>query len=91
VSGTAYCWGDLHSLGGAESEFVDTPIALQLGATVTSIGTGLSHGCAILGGSVYCIGTDYFGELGDGRNIFLKTPGTVLQGDEIFLDGFESF
>ena len=90
TSGTAYCWGDLHSLGGATSQFVGTPIALQLGATVTSIGTGLSHGCAILGGSVACIGTDNFGELGDGRSIFLETPGTVLQGDEIFVDGFEA-
>ena len=90
VSGTAYCWGDLHSLGGATSQFVGTPIALQLGATVTSIGTGYSHGCAIIGGAVACVGTDYFGELGDGRSIFLETPGTVLQGDEIFVDGFDT-
>jgi alpha-tubulin suppressor-like RCC1 family protein len=90
ASGTGYCWGDLHSLGGATSQFVGTPIALQLGATVTSIGTGITHGCAIAGGTVVCVGTDYFGELGDGRSIFLQTPGTVLEGDAIFVDGFES-
>ncbi len=88
-SGGAYSWGDLSSLGGATSDLVSTPLALNLGATVSSIGTGITHGCGIIGGAVLCVGSDYFGEVGDGRSIFLETPGTVLQGDEIFVDNFE--
>jgi alpha-tubulin suppressor-like RCC1 family protein len=88
-SGDVYSWGDLNSLGGATSDLVSTPLALNLGAAVSSIGTGITHACAILGGTVVCVGTDYYGELGDGRSVFLETPGTVLQGDEIFTDNFE--
>jgi hypothetical protein len=65
------------------------PAALPLGNTVTSIGTGADHGCAIISGATYCVGDDYYGQLGDGRAIFLESPGTVVLGDEIFRNGFD--
>jgi alpha-tubulin suppressor-like RCC1 family protein len=89
AAGTAYCWGDTHSIGNNSGAFQSVPAALPLGNTVTSIGTGYSHGCAIVSGATVCVGTDYYGELGDGRAIFLETPGTVVEGDEIFRDNFQ--
>jgi alpha-tubulin suppressor-like RCC1 family protein len=86
-SGALYCWGDSSSLGGPG--LLGVPELEQLGATVTSVGTGFSHGCAIVGGEVLCVGEDYFGELGDNRVIYQRTPAAVLQGDEIFVDDFE--
>lgn len=90
AAGTAYCWGDTHSIGNNSGTFQTVPAALPLGNTVTSIGTGFSHGCAIVSGATLCVGTDYFGELGDGRAVFLEVPGTVVEGDEIFRDNFQS-
>jgi len=88
ASGTAYCWGDTHSIGVNSPTFQTVPAALPLGNTVTSIGTGYSHGCAIVSGATLCVGTDNFGELGDGRAVFLETPGLTVAGDEIFRDNF---
>lgn len=90
ASGAGYCWGNAVSLGGSSTQVITIPVLLPtLAANVTSIGTGYEHGCAILGGAVACIGFDHFGQIGDGRDIFLAVPGTVVQSDEIFRDGFD--
>jgi alpha-tubulin suppressor-like RCC1 family protein len=87
--GTGYCWGDTYNIGNNSGTFQTVPAALALGNTVTSIGTSFAHGCAIVSGATLCVGADNFGELGDGRVIFLQAPGTVVQGDEIFRDNFD--
>ena len=89
VSGAVYCWGDSYSLGGGAADLLTTPTLIPLGASASAIGTADSHGCAIIGGAVLCVGADNFGELGDGRSVFLTSPGIVLEGDEIFPDNFE--
>ncbi len=88
-SGAAYCWGDTHSIGDNSAAYQAAPELLPLGNTVSAIGTGYSHGCAIVSGATVCVGTDNFGELGDGRAVFVEAPATVVAGDEIFRDGLE--
>jgi hypothetical protein len=39
---------------------------------------------------VSCWGSNYYGELADGRKVFAETPQTVLQGETIFANGFEN-
>jgi alpha-tubulin suppressor-like RCC1 family protein len=89
ASGTAYCWGDTHNVGNNSGSVQTVPATLPLGNTVTAIGTGGEHGCAIISGATYCVGTDTFGQLGDGRAVFLESPATVVLGDEIFRDDFD--
>jgi alpha-tubulin suppressor-like RCC1 family protein len=89
AAGTAYCWGDTQNFGNVSGTTQSVPSALPLGNTVSSIGTGAQHGCAIISGAVYCVGTDYYGQLGDGRSVYLETPAVVVEGDDIFKDGFD--
>jgi alpha-tubulin suppressor-like RCC1 family protein len=88
ASGTGFCWGDTQHIGNTSGSVQTVPSLLPLGNTVTSIGAGLTHGCAIVSGMTLCVGSDYYGELGDGRTIFFDAPATVLEGDEIFADDF---
>jgi len=89
-SGAGYCWGAADSLGGSSTQVLTIPVLLPpLAAGVTAIGTAFEHGCAIVGGAVACVGFDHYGQIGDGRDVFLDTPGIVVQADLIFRDGLD--
>lgn len=79
-NGEVTCWGssargqlgngvvppnpDYHAL-------VPVNVVLQNGsklAGASQVGLGITFGCALVGGNVYCWGTDRFGQLGDGTS-----------------------
>lgn len=70
--GHVWCWGSSQSgqagqgMGSsfARTEIVDGSGVALAGATAVCAGDG--HSCAIVGGALYCWGSDLFGQLGDG-------------------------
>ena len=70
--GHVWCWGSSQSgqagqsMGAsfARTEIVDTSGVALAGATAVCAGDG--HSCAIVGGALYCWGSDLAGQLGDG-------------------------
>ncbi len=80
VSGTAHCWGDNSAGGlgvGSPLEAVTTPLpVVGLSNSVSDIGAGTVHVCAVDGGEVYCWGNNLAAQLGDGTT----TPRTVPTG-----------
>jgi alpha-tubulin suppressor-like RCC1 family protein len=82
TGGTAYCWGynDLGQLGsGTSGDSTSVPVAVAGGLTFTAIQTGARHTCALTsGGTVYCWGDDYYGQLGRGVFGFATAPVLVL-------------
>ncbi len=93
VSGAVKCWGAFYTLAGnGEIALYTTPFAMPtLGSGVTALGSSYSSACGIISGAVKCAGTDYFGELGDGRSVYMTTPAFVVQGDRIFYDSLEGY
>jgi len=54
-------------LGNGTTDSTNVPVAVSGGLTFTAIQTGDSHSCALTsGGTVYCWGNDYYGQLGRG-------------------------
>jgi len=74
--GALYCWGvnNGSSLGdgSAESRTAPVPVHTPTGVTFTFLNVGYYHSCAIAtGGTTYCWGVNFYGELGDGTG---QTP-----------------
>lgn len=72
VSGGVKCWGD-NSLGqlgngGTPTRSKDAITATGLASGVTSLGSGDSHVCAVVGGAVRCWGDNTYGQLGNGSS-----------------------
>lgn len=78
TSGDVFCWGADQSA----NPFSTRPGAmapskvpgLPSGVSVTQVAVSLSHTCALAGGEVYCWGSNYLGELGDGTFTNTATP-----------------
>jgi alpha-tubulin suppressor-like RCC1 family protein len=95
-TGAAYCWGFNASgqLGDGTTtrQLVPTPVAGGLSFTqisaasvnASSLWPGGSHTCALTsGGVVYCWGSNYYGQLGDGSQSSRLTPVAIV-GDLAF-------
>lgn len=73
AEGRAFCWGlnDLGQLGDASTsvkEVFPRAVSLQNGAAFIQIAAGNGSSCGLVGdGTVYCWGSDEFGQLGDGE------------------------
>ena len=93
ANGAAKCWGNnAHGqLGDGTFNSSSTPVAVTgLASGVVAISVGAGHSCALLGtGAEVCWGDGHYGQLGDGRLLTAETPQSVVQGDEIFADGFQ--
>jgi len=67
--GTAYCWGynQYGQLGDGTSGTERTaPVAVSSGRTITALVAGSNHTCGLVsGGTAYCWGFNYWGQLGD--------------------------
>ena len=76
--GTVLCWGanDSGQLGNGVTSSAATPIPTKVGGLtgVSAIGAGTSHTCAAANGSVYCWGSNAFGEIGSGTVTGSSTP-----------------
>ena len=80
---TAYCWGlnGVGQLGDGTTTDRNTPVQVRgVGgagslADVLQISAGANHTCALKNdGTVYCWGSNTFGQLGDGTNTSRNTP-----------------
>jgi len=81
-NGTVWCWGAnrVGQLGnGTTSEMETTPVPVTaLGSTVAEIAISHTHGCARKrDGSMWCWGTNFAGQLGDGTTHDRPTPVAV--------------
>jgi len=87
VSGAAYCWGDNSDgeLGdGIAEAFSTTPVLAANGRKFAGVSVGWLDGCGITTvGAVYCWGSDYFGQLGDGDSTDQAMPVPVA-GTHVF-------
>jgi len=79
-TGDAYCWGrnEFGRLGDgtAVDRTLPVRVAAPAGVTFTSVGTGAGFSCglAAAGGSVYCWGSKFAGELGDHSGVDQLSP-----------------
>jgi len=78
------CWGDNSNgqLGDGTDVDKSTPISVNFGLKkVLAVSTGSSHTCALLDDrSLECWGSNEFGQLGDGSNVDVYVPSTVVLG-----------
>jgi alpha-tubulin suppressor-like RCC1 family protein len=78
VENEAFCWGDNTYLQTASTGVrVDKATKVDSLENVTAITIGLSHGCALNNGDVYCWGANDFGQLGTG--IISNSPNATPQ------------
>ena len=100
--GTADCWGynDDGELGDGmdpgPTYDSSTPVQVYLTGNassgtpltgVTAISAGSDHACVVAGGGVYCWGSDYDGQLGDGGSSSSANPVQVKGVSTGFLSG----
>ncbi|NBO54935.1 MAG: hypothetical protein EBU84_10170, partial [Actinobacteria bacterium] len=72
--GSVYCWGynSYGQLGVGSTDYEGSPVLVNAvdgvfnNTNVTDIATGDEHTCAVESGSVFCWGSNEYGELGDG-------------------------
>ncbi len=87
AAGDAYCWGDNGSgvLGtGNAASALTAPVLVQGGHTFAQLSLMDDHICGVdLGGSAYCWGSNYSGQLGDGTTGTRSVP-TLVQGGLTF-------
>ena len=80
-SGAMKCWGRgaTGRLGDGSGDQHETPVDVSgMGSSVTSIGAGAAHTCAIHSTEgVKCWGWNYRGEVGDGTDMTRMTPVSV--------------
>lgn len=81
TAGGVACWGGYDGygsegnlLGGGSATFAAPPAAVVLPAPVTKLATSLHHACAIAGGSIYCWGSNLYGQIGDGTTTNRPDP-----------------
>lgn len=85
ASGDVYCWG-LNSngeLGASGVYYNNLPIILDTdgileGQLITHVATGDKFTCVVASSSVYCLGYNFDGALGDGTNNNSDTPVAVI-------------
>jgi alpha-tubulin suppressor-like RCC1 family protein len=69
VNGQVQCWGNNGGgqlgLDPSTTTGTTTPAGIPLSGNIQSITTGSEHTCALVGGSVWCWGSNTFGELGN--------------------------
>jgi alpha-tubulin suppressor-like RCC1 family protein len=79
--GTLFCWGDntFGRLGDGTIFNKSSPVAVAaLGATVVAVALGDSHTCARKqDGTLFCWGSNEFGQLGDGTTVNKSSPVAV--------------
>src|SRR5204862_302262 len=67
--GASYCWGSnaFGQLGNGTTTNSPTPVVVAGGLAFATLTAGLSHTCGITttGGTAYCWGDNYWGELGN--------------------------
>lgn len=68
TDGTLKCWGDRFGL---------TPMTIAGLTGVTSVATGYGHTCAVANGALFCWGSNFSGQLGDGTTEFRSAPTPV--------------
>jgi len=86
-NGTIYCWGynNYGQLGDGSTTQSTIPVAVSQGAipsgvTLSSIGAGSSHNCAVgSNGQGYCWGLNNYGQLGNDETATRPTPSYVLK------------
>ncbi len=96
--GTLWCWGSngvgLLGLGTSDNNSHAAPVQVSaFGASVAEVALGGSHACALkLDGSLWCWGTNQYGQLGDGTTMSQFSPvqvtalGTSTVGFALGLD-----
>lgn len=80
---TVRCWGagKLGGLGHGLTTDSAEPAVLKGVSNVTQLSLGEGHGCAVTGtGKLYCWGRNDFGQVGNGKNVNLPAPVSVLSG-----------
>lgn len=87
--GVLYCWGRSNSTGqfgnnDSTDGRVVKPTAMANGTgealenkTVTRVSQNVNHTCVIASGSVYCMGVNDYGQLGDGTTTTQRVPTLV--------------
>ncbi len=88
TGGVVYCWGvnDAGQLGNGSSIIAsDVPVAVSGGLVFSSVSVGTNHVCGVvMGGSVYCWGFNFDGELGTGSTESRNVP-TKVTSSEVFV------
>lgn len=81
IGNAAYCWGGswggnfFGQLGTGSTVGSLVPVAVAGGLSFTQIVAAATHTCALTtGGSVYCWGDGYYGQLGRGRKGYFTAP-----------------
>ena len=82
TGGAAVCWGAGGGgrLGNGSTANSTTPVSVSGGLTFTAVSSGHNGGtaCGIAPGhSAYCWGSDFYGQLGDGKQMDSPVPGPV--------------
>jgi alpha-tubulin suppressor-like RCC1 family protein len=81
-TGGVRCWGDNEKgqLGNNTQEPSTVPVDAQgLAAAAVGVGAGVGHSCALMeGGGVKCWGDNYYGQIGDGTNLWKFVPTDVI-------------
>jgi alpha-tubulin suppressor-like RCC1 family protein/uncharacterized protein YjbI with pentapeptide repeats len=82
TTGTVYCWGanDYGQIGDGSTtnRLVPTAVTIPGGVTITAIGAGSGHTCALTStGITYCWGYNSNGALGNGTTTSSTTPVAV--------------
>jgi alpha-tubulin suppressor-like RCC1 family protein len=84
AEGKAYCWG-YNAYGGngdGSTTTNNSPVAVDTsgvlsGKTISSISMGQSSACVLANGGVYCWGSNFVGNLGDGTTAQSSSPVAV--------------
>ena len=92
ASGAGYCWGGNSfgqlGVGSTTNRNVPTAFTMPTGITFTKISLGGLHSCALTaGGSAYCWGDNFYGQLGDGTGVNRTTPTAVSQPSGVTFSG----
>ena len=86
TAGRAYCWsynGYNGTLGNGSTANSNTPVAVDTsgvlaGKTLIQVSDGDNEACALdSAGAAYCWGSNFFGQLGDGKRVDSRVPVAV--------------
>ncbi|MFZ2126274.1 MAG: prepilin-type N-terminal cleavage/methylation domain-containing protein [Candidatus Microsaccharimonas sp.] len=84
ANGQAFCWGNNTNgrLGNASSSHSYSPVAVSIsgvlaGKTVTAVGAGDAHSCAVADGQAFCWGSNTGGRLGNSSTTSSNIPVAV--------------